>query len=436
MPTPTDAVPADTVPTDALRETSKGFINITAGELLQAVSLVKSVTPNSTTLPILGSALFDHDGSGIVRVSATNLTTRITTTIPVQQGLGMRDAPAFNFAVPLVRLSQTLKTLARDTMVHLSFEGEDGSPQAVLRIPSQEGVYTFPADPGLDYPEDPAAKHVEEASALEVDASALGACFDRTAPFVSDDPLRPAMKGTYMMASSGTLEMVGTDGHRLAYVRSEGALLKGGTEDSSVIVPKSFARTVSSEASASTTIRLYPSESYLTAKIGDEDEPGFVMVSCRLVDETYPNYEAVIPDIGASDVVIRLNRAALLSAVERATLYTSTMTDKIECHFNEDRAKIIGQDRERSAEGDELVPVVAAHVDGDGLPRGSFRIGFNGRYIAEALKSLDGEDVVLHMSSPNRAVLIEGVPADMENEAIFSRVDLPDHITLVMPVML
>jgi DNA polymerase-3 subunit beta len=411
-------------------------IESTAGALLSAVSLVKSVTPNSTTLPILGSGLFEYDGSGLVEITATDLTTTITTTIRLTTGMDMEETPPFSYAVPLVRLAQTLKTLSKGEEVVLSFEGAESNPQAVLRIPSQKGVYTFPADPGKDYPDNPAAD-ASITHRLRVNAPIFSKMLDQTSPFISGDPLRPAMMGTLLQAIGGGLKMVSTDGHRLGAVYNKDALIfteqgrSPNEETGGCIIPKSWARIVASQASSCEDLGLWISEDYLTAAIGEEEHEGYTVVSVRLLDEVYPNYKQVIPDIAACTTIVRVDRDTLRSAVDRTSLYTSSLANQLDFRVGPEQIKIVAQDRERSAEGDEVVNARCIKLEGDG-----FRIGFNGDYLSEALATMPHDDVVLHLTSKNRAAVIESVPADVGDEEIAGRSSLPDHIVLVMPVML
>jgi DNA polymerase-3 subunit beta len=143
---------------------------------------------------------------------------------------------------------------------------------------------------------------------------------------------------------------------------------------------------------------------------------GRSIVLARIIDETYPNYEAVIPIDNERRMTV--NRDAMLSAVRRVGLYSSTMTNQIRISAQHNKVEISAEDIERSSEAKETVI-----CDYDSEP---LVIGFNAAYLTEVLSNIDSEDVVFEFSSPNRAgVVTPGEQAPSEQ-----------ILMLIMPVML
>jgi DNA polymerase-3 subunit beta len=143
---------------------------------------------------------------------------------------------------------------------------------------------------------------------------------------------------------------------------------------------------------------------------------GETKVVARLIDETYPNYEAVIPVENEKRLVV--GREALLAAVRRVALYSSSMTHQIRLALGADALDVSAEDIERASEAKERVL-----CDYNAEP---MEIGFNSVYLQEVLQNVDGDDAVFEFSSPNRAgVVTPAVP--QEGEALQM---------LIMPVML
>ena len=139
-------------------------------------------------------------------------------------------------------------------------------------------------------------------------------------------------------------------------------------------------------------------------------------VLARLIDEPYPNYQAVIPV--DNDKKMTANRDAMLAAVKRVALYSSTMTNQIRLSVSKDEVVISAEDLERASSAKETV---SCDYDGDDLV-----IGFNAQYLTEVLTNVDSEDVLFEFSSPNRAGVV--TPAHQrEGETM---------MMLIMPVML
>ena len=73
----------------------------------------------------------------------------------------------------------------------------------------------------------------------------------------------------------------------------------------------------------------------------------------RLIDESYPNYEAVIPVDNDRKMVV--NRDAMLAAVKRVGLYSSSMTNQIRLSIQANHVEVSAEDIERSSEARETV---------------------------------------------------------------------------------
>src|SRR5690606_35653049 len=123
---------------------------------------------------------------------------------------------------------------------------------------------------------------------------------------------------------------------------------------------------------------------------------GVSRVLARLIDETYPNYEAVIPMENDRRLVV--NRDAMLAAVKRVGLYSSSMTNQIRLSLDKNRVEISAEDIERSSEAPETI---LCEYESDAMA-----IGFNALYLNAVLSHLDAEEVVFEFSAPNRAGVV------------------------------
>jgi DNA polymerase-3 subunit beta len=152
----------------------------------------------------------------------------------------------------------------------------------------------------------------------------------------------------------------------------------------------------------------------------DESYVGFEFANstilARLIDESYPNYEAVIPLENDNRMVV--SRDAMLAAVRRVGLYSSSMTNQIRLAVDHDKVEISAEDIERASEAHEVV-----RCDYRGEP---IVIGFNSVYLTEVLSHIDADEAVFEFSSPNRAGVV--TPETQQNG---------EHmLMLIMPVML
>ena len=367
-----------------------------SADLLEALNTVKGAVPSKSTMPILECILFERDGDTL-RLSATDLEISIIQTVPVQfETNGTPESTPI--AVPAQRLIDTLRALP-DLPIEFSADSD-----FEIRMETDQGHYKMVGHDGSDYPELP---ELEEQHELNVEGGLLGRTIDKTAFAVSQDALRPAMMGVYFQVGENATSVVATDGHRLVKLTLPELQANISTD---FIVPEKATKLAG---------RVVEDDEICTVRV-DESHVSFEFdssrVLARLIDETYPNYQSVIPD--GNDRHLVVNREDMLNAVKRVGLYSSSMTNQIRLDVTADTVTISAEDVERSSEAEETI-----HCDYDSE---AMEIGFNSEYLTEVLSNVECDEVVFELSSPNRAGIV--LPReDAEDE---------DILMLIMPVML
>ena len=366
-----------------------------SSELLSAINTVNGAVPSKSTLPILECVLFERAGDQL-RITATDLEISIVVHVGVQfdgNGTGKNE----RIAVPAKRLLDTLRALP-SLPIHFSADAEFN-----LMITTDQGKYKMAGHDGGDYPSVPEMKDGVE---IKASGNLLRRAFQKTGFAVSKDALRPAMMGILFQIGSDSSKVVATDGHRLVKL------------------------TLSSIASSNTMDFIVPEKAMgLVGKVASDDEAtltitsGYVSIDfgsskviARQIDEAYPNYEAVIPQ--ENDKRLNVNRPAMLAAVKRVGLYSSSMTNQIRLSLEEGRVEVSAEDLERSSEAQETI---LCEYSGEPLV-----IGFNATYLTEVLSNIDSDDVSFAFSTANRAGV---VTPDFQAKG-------EDVLMLIMPVML
>ena len=367
-----------------------------SADLLKALTTVGGAVPSKSTLPILECILFEQlDDTGL-RLSATDLEISIVQRINVQfESNGTTGSQ--RIAVPAKRLLDTLRALP-DVPVQF---GADDEFHVILT--TDQGEYKMVGHDGADYP---ALPDLEAEQRIETAGALLRRAISKTGFAVSKDALRPAMMGIYFQIGAEEGRAVATDGHRLVKLRLEGMTA---AEPVDFIVPEK-AMALAGKIVSDEHCTILVAEGYVGFDFGNS------RILARLIDESYPNYEAVIPD--ANDKRMVISRDSMLSAVKRVGLYSSSMTNQIRLSLESDRVEVSAEDIERSSEAHE---VVRCDYDSDPMV-----IGFNAAYLTEVLSHIDSDEAVFEFSSPNRAGVVTP-----ENQQ-----DGEHMLMLIMPVML
>lgn len=369
----------------------KFYIN--SSSLLKQLQAISGALSNNTVLPILENFLFEiKDGN--LTISATDLQTSMTTNMTVDAKEDGR------IAMPSKILLDTLKTFPDQPILFTIDDKTFG-----IEMSAGSGKYKLAGENGDDFPKIPL---VEGANSMIMPSSVLAEAITKTLFAVSNDDLRPAMTGVYCQISTDSMTFVATDAHKLVRYRRKDSK---GEANTSFILPKKALNLLKSSLptdDSSVTINFNTSSAFFRFNN--------INLICRLIDERYPDYETVIPTSNPNKLTI--GKSAFLNSLKRVGIFANKTTHQV-------RLKITGSELSISAEdldfANEAHERLTCQYEGEDL-----EIGFNARFLVEMLSNLNDEEVVLEMSTPNRAgLLLPSVPNKDE-----------DVLMLVMPVML
>jgi DNA polymerase-3 subunit beta len=341
-------------------------------------------------MPILENILLELAG-GVLTLTATDLAISLTISMKVD---GKEDG---KIAVPAKRLMDTMRSLP-DTLASFTIDTTANK----VRIQTENGQYQLTGESAREYPQILTFKGEEQ---FVLDAPSIRRMIHRTSFAVSTDELRPAMMGVLFQARGGELRTVSTDGHRLVRaVQKVSAPLK-----KDIIVPAKALNVVQkSIEEGETTIGV--TDTHVRFSFGES-----VLVS-RLIDETYPNYESVIP--GDNTKVVTVSRDAIIASIRRVALYANQTTHQVRFVAEKNGLQVTAQDLDLGGEAKETLPCA---YSGEQI-----EIGFNSQYLVDILTHLESPEVEIRLSTPTRAGIV--APGGDEKSE--------DVIMLVMPVRL
>ena len=366
---------------------------VSTSTLLKQLQAVNGASSSSTVLPILENFLFEIK-DGILTVSATDLQTSMTTSLAVES---KEDGKV---AIPSKILLETLKTLPDQP---ISFSVDDKT--FAIEINAGDGKYKLSGENGEDFPKIPV---VENPSSVSMPASVLSEAINKTLFAVSSDELRPAMTGVYCQLSPQHITFVATDAHKL--VRYRRLDTKSEAPANFILPKKALTLLKASLPSDDLSVAVEYNSTSAFFRFGN------INLICRLIDERYPDYEAVIPTNNPNKLV--LDRALFLNCLRRVVIFANKTTHQVRLKITGSELNISSEDVDFSNEAHERL---TCQYEGEDM-----EIGFNAKFLIEMLNNLGGEEVLLEMSSPNRAGLLMPQTHD----------DAEDVLMLVMPVML
>lgn len=368
--------------------------NVSSSIFCSRLQMISRVQSSKNALPILDCVLFELS-YGQLKMTASDSETTMTTVIEVSDVDGEGK-----FAIESKQLINSVKEISDQPITFLV----DPNTYAV-EINYQNGKYNLVGQNGYDYPVPNSNGVVGHSITLDAQVvyNGISRCFFATA----DDELRPQMNGVYIDMTTECVTFVASDGHKLVRDRYRMAT----DENSAFILPKKPAlilKNVLAKAEGDVTIMF--DERNAEIRLTD------YVVSCRLIEGRYPNYNSVIPNDNPFRVTV--DRLAFISALRRVIVFASQSTSLIKLRVDTNTLTVSAQDIDFSSSAEEHIM-----CDYDGT---AMSIGFNGPFLIDVLNSMTSTDVVLELADPSRAGVI--TPAEQDESE--------DLIMLLMPMML
>ncbi len=332
-------------------------------DLYKAVQGVLGVVASKGVHPVYESVQITA-ADDTLTLQATDLEIGMKVAVGPSEGLSI-ERPG-TAVVPAQRLAAILRELARGSVI-LDWDAERresliqaGSGRFKLQGPSPE-----------DFPEIPDVGGAEEVS---VPAAVLRRMIKRTAFAAAKERMRYALNGLLLLVDGDQIEMVATDGRRLA-LEADTCTNPGGTALKAIVPTKGFQQLDKALSGGDDTVWLSIGNNHFRGRTGS------VTVVSRLVEGSFPNYRDVIPATCSHEA--NIDRAALQSTLKRASLVTSRDAQCVKLAFSDGSLTVSA----RSAEGSAEEQLPCAYGGGDEV------LGFNPEFLLDALSVLDLDEV-------------------------------------------
>lgn len=354
--------------------------------LIEGINIVQRAIPTRTTMPILEGILLEVKEE--LKLTGNDTELGIEYEVPaIIEEIGSIVVNSKTFGDIIRKLPDmyvTIKTVDENVI-----EISSGSSDYKIKTISAEGY--------------PKVSSIESDTAYKILGNDLKGLIKQTIFAVSQEDMRPILKGEFMEITGQAVNFVAIDGYKMA-VKS---LQREDAQPVSVVIPARILNEVARFISAGEEeISICLNENQIMFSTSN-----FMMVS-RLLKGDYLNYRAMIPREFKTDVIVKCKD--FLAAIERATL---VMTDEkkfpllLKIGNNE---IIISANAEHGASR-EAVP---ANISGDDI-----ELGFNSKNLIETLRAIEDSDIKISFTTNVGPCVITGIE------------DTEDYIYMVMPVM-
>ena len=353
------------------------------------------VINSKNSLPILDSFLFEVKNQQLT-ITASDSENIMCSTLQLDQADGEG-----NFAVPNRTLLDAMKELPEQPLTF-----EVNTDNLTIKIVYQNGMYNFTAQNADEYPR--SQQIPDSATTIHMEATVLNDNLTRSLFATAQDELRPVMNGVFFDLTPDSLAVVASDGHKL--VRNKNFTVKSETPASFILPkkPATLLKNMLGKEQGDVTIKFDDRVAEITFADG--------VLTCRLIEGRYPNYNSVIPQDNPNQLPI--DRRSLIGALKRVLPFASESSQLVRFHLDAGRLELSSEDIDFATSAKEAINCEYAGQ--------AMNIGFKGSSLSEILNNLTGDEVIIELADPSRAGII--LPSvQPENE---------DVLMLIMPMLL
>ncbi|MER1958635.1 MAG: DNA polymerase III subunit beta [Solibacillus sp.] len=363
--------------------------DILRDRLLDGLNDVMKAVSSKTTIPILTGIKIDVTNEG-VSLTGSDADITIQTFIPVEEN-----------GQQIINITETGSIVLQARMFN----------EIIRKLPTNEveieitnnfattirsGKSEFNLI-GLDSTEYPQLPEVAADKQFAIPADLLKSIIRETGFAVATSESRPVLTGVNWKVEVNELICVATDSHRLA--RRKVNLENLPTDVTSVVIPgKSLNELSKILDDTNNPVQIVLTNQQVLFKTDD------VLFFSRLLEGNYPDTSRLIPDDFKTSITI--NGKSLLQAIDRASLLA-----------REDRNNVVrfetleDQTIEVSSNSPEIGKV-EEQIQVENLEGESLKISFSAKYMMEALKAIDGQDVVIEFTGAMRPFILRSALDD------------------------
>lgn len=356
-------------------------VTLERGLFLKALNHVQSVVERRNTIPILSNVLVQAEGAAL-KLTATDLDIEIVETVPAEVGR------AGAVTVPAHMLYDIVRKIPEGAQLEIEQTGEQGR----VSVFAGKSRFSLQSLPPEDFPD---LAQGEMGNSFSVLAADLRRLIEKTRFAISTEETRYYLNGIYLHEKAGNLRAVATDGHRLA--QAEAPLPSGAKGMPGIIVPrKTVLDVVKLLEGEDGEVEVALSSSKIRFTIGS------VVLTSKLIDGTFPDYERVIPK--NNDKQAEMDSRVFSQAVDRVSTISLEKGRAVKLNLSNGRMVLSVTNPDSGSAEEEI----AVGYDGEAL-----EIGFNARYLLDVAAQIGAENMSIHFADSGSPTIVRD-PGDAQ----------------------
>ena len=364
---------------------------INKSEFMRVLVPAMGTVSNKNTITAIEGVLIETLDNGKIQISTYDMNKGFRATAePIEIERTGR------FIINAQRLYQTMRVLPDDDITI------DINDKLNCEISCGKALFSMFALKGEDFPNLP---DLVTDNGFSVSAEVLRKMISKVSHSIADQDKRPMLCGAFFKITDGNMEVVSCDSYRLSKcnMKCDISALTGNGLNYSFIIPGHALGELSKVLGDGDdeAVKFYLSRKHAIVNKGN------VIFFTRTIDSEYIDYNRMIPrDNG---IIVSIDKDRLLSGLERANIIAE---EKIQ-GSGKSYVKLSVKDQQLSLTSTSVYGCVNDEMDcvheGDDI-----EIGFNCRFLIDAVKVAEGENLYIKLKNPNQAIMIEAVEENDE----------------------
>ncbi|MDD6489832.1 MAG: DNA polymerase III subunit beta [Clostridia bacterium] len=339
-------------------------------KLNEAVTNVQRAVSTKSTIPALEGILIKAADNKIT-LCGYDLEIGITTTIDAdvrENGSAVLTAKLF---------AEIIRKMPEDT---ITIETDE---KLIAYISGGKAEYKIIGISDEEYPELPS---VNGSDKFNINGGTLRSMISQTIYAVSDKDIKPAHKGSLFEIENGNIKIISVDGYRLA-IRTE--KIDYNDEKNFIVPGKSLSEVTKLITDEEKDVQITVGDRHIVFQIDNYS------IITRLIEGEFMNYKAALPKTHSTEM--KVNTRQFINAIERMSLLlTERLKSPIRCKIEDGLIKTSCNTSLGQAY-DEF----PAEISGEDI-----EIGFDNKYLLDALRNSETDEVKIQLSSPLSPIVI------------------------------
>lgn len=358
-------------------EVVKETYTVNKADLERACKLLRPVIPKTHAMPILEFLHF-RVTNNLAEVTGTDLELQL-----VAHNVPM-EGPDRAFTLPANKLSAIVGALSPDKPVTLTIDN-----QGTCQLRSGTSRYKLQT---MDADSFPVMETEAPEKQISVAQSVVKELFSNTQYAMGKADVRYYLNGALMEVSRNKLRVAATDGHRLAVAEKEGTFSADETPSHHILPRKAVLEVSSLLSEIDTPIKLGFSGRYI--QFASEK----LTFTAKPIDGKFPEYNAILADVGKYPNAVIVDRDTLLNAINRTIILSADKQAGMRFQFRDTDLQVSFNNAEQES-SEESVPVAYKQSTPD-------EMGLSGRYLQEVLSTCASGEIEIKISGPTESIMV------------------------------